>query len=51
MMADANWNFVLAAYAVTWTVLIVYGVFVHRTLASARRRYERADLTRSLGGR
>ena len=42
-MANNNWSFVVAAYAVTWIVLLGYAVRVHRMLARARQEaYEAA---------
>jgi hypothetical protein len=37
-----NWNFVLAAYGVTWAVIIGYWVHVHRTLRQAKLDYQAA---------
>jgi CcmD family protein len=45
-MADQNWMFITAAYAVTWLVIVGYLVRVHRALARAR-----ADYTRTTGKR
>ncbi|HVT38167.1 MAG TPA: hypothetical protein VHE78_03930 [Gemmatimonadaceae bacterium] len=48
-MAAQNWNFVIAAYAATWTFLIGYTVYVHRVLRRARERYERARIVQRAG--
>ena len=37
----SNWNFVVAAYAVTWAALIGYAVHVHRAARRAARMLER----------
>jgi CcmD family protein len=44
---NQNWNFVFAAYSVSWVMLLGYAIHVHRALARARRRYEAAVLTGS----
>ena len=31
-----NWNYVIAAYALTWVVLGGYWIYVHRTVRQAR---------------
>ena len=41
-MTASNWDFVIAAYAVAWTAVIGYWVFVHRAARQARTRYEQA---------
>lgn len=43
-MVTNNWNFVIAAYAVAWTAVVSYWVFVHRAVRRARARYEQAIL-------
>ena len=40
-MADQNWNFVIAAYGVSWLVLATYALYVHRRIRRARAMYER----------
>lgn len=39
-MANSNWSFVIAAYTVTWIVILGYAVRVHRALARARREHD-----------
>ena len=41
-MADKNWSFVVAAYAVTWIVILGYLWHVHRTVQRARKQYDDA---------
>jgi CcmD family protein len=41
-MAGQNLPFVIAAYGVTWLVMLGYLVRVHRTLSRARSQYARA---------
>ncbi len=38
-----QWDFVIAAYAVTWVVLIGYATYVSRRLGRARRAAEGGD--------
>lgn len=38
----SEWNFVVAAYGVTWLVLAGYVAYVHGRIRRARRRLERA---------
>ena len=44
---NQNWSFVIAAYSVSWMMLVGYAIYVHRALARARRRYEAATMTGS----
>lgn len=37
-----NWNYVIAAYALTWVVLGGYWLYVHRTVRRARADYATA---------
>jgi CcmD family protein len=37
-----EWNFVIAAYALTWVVLAGYALHLRRTVRQARWAYERA---------
>ena len=37
-----NWDFVIAAYAVTWVVVLGYLVRVHRMLTRARAEHDAA---------
>ena len=48
-MVDRNWYFVIAAYSVAWVFILGYWVYVHRTVAQARDRYERATGARREG--
>ncbi len=41
-MTDRNWTFVVAAYVVTWIVILGYLVRVHGKLAKARAAYDAA---------
>lgn len=38
----SNWNYVIAAYALTWVVLGSYWLYLHRTLRAARAEYAAA---------
>jgi hypothetical protein len=40
--ANQNWSFVIAAYSISWVMLLGYAIHVHRALARARHRYEAA---------
>jgi CcmD family protein len=42
MTPTNNWNFVIAAYAITWLTLGGYWLFVHRAVGHARARYAAA---------
>jgi CcmD family protein len=42
-MQDPNLAFIVAAYAITWGVLLGYLVRVHRALAQARAEFESAS--------
>ena len=48
-MADQNWNFVIAAYSVSWLVLAGYALYVQRRLRSARAMYERTTASTGRG--
>ena len=37
-----EWNFVIAAYALTWVVLAGYALHLRRTVRRARSAYDRA---------
>ena len=39
---NRNWNFVIAAYAVTWVFVLGYWSLLHRAVRRARAGYERA---------
>jgi CcmD family protein len=41
-MPSRNWMFVVAAYTVTWIVLLGYAVRVHRALVRARAEHDAA---------
>ncbi|HKJ93546.1 MAG TPA: hypothetical protein VJ957_10270 [Longimicrobiales bacterium] len=36
----SEWNYIMAAYGITWVVLIGYGIHVVRRLRAARRDNE-----------
>jgi len=42
----SDWPWVIASYALTWTVLGVYAISIHRRLARARVEFE-AESNRS----
>ena len=39
-MSDSNWNFIVAAYALTWVTLAGFAVYVWRRARRAERAYE-----------
>lgn len=39
----SNWYFVIAAYVLTWTVLVVYTTYLFRRRRSAERRLAEAE--------